>query len=67
MSKKLPTKKDNCDPEIYFKLLDLFFEKDKQNSVKHHIDSFNQLIEEVIPLILQDENDLISEQLINNN
>ena len=54
------------DPEPYFALLDLFFERNKQVLVKHHIDSFNQLIEEMIPSILQNNENVISEKATEN-
>ncbi|MEM0354213.1 MAG: hypothetical protein QXW79_01390 [Thermoplasmata archaeon] len=53
---------DNYDPEPYFALLDLFFEKDRHVLVRHHIDSFNQFIEEIIPSILQGGDNVISEK-----
>lgn len=53
------------DPEPYFALLDLFFERDKKVSVRHHIDSFDQFIEEIIPSILQGDN-IISEKTTEN-
>lgn len=54
------------DPEPFFSLLDLFFERNKQVLVKHHIDSFNQMIEEIIPSILQDSDNVISEKTSEN-
>jgi DNA-directed RNA polymerase II subunit RPB2 len=45
------------DPEPYFALLDLYFERNKQVSAKHHIDSYNQFVEEIIPNIIQRQND----------
>ena len=54
------------DPEPFFSLLDLFFERDKQVLVKHHIDSFNQFIEEIIPSILQSNDNIISEKTSEN-
>ncbi|ADO18079.2 DNA-directed RNA polymerase subunit 2 [Acanthamoeba polyphaga mimivirus] len=54
------------DQEAHFALLDLFFEKDKQVLVKHHIDSFNQFIEEIIPNILQGGDNVISEKATEN-
>lgn len=51
------------DPEPYFELLDLYFQKNKQIPVKHHIDSFNQFIEEMIPKIIQGSDNVISEKL----
>ncbi|XWV25314.1 intein-containing DNA-directed RNA polymerase subunit 2 [Tupanvirus deep ocean] len=54
------------DPEPYFSLLDLFFERNKQVLVKHHIDSFNQFIEEIIPSILQSSDNVISEKTTEN-
>ena len=52
------------DPEPYFSLLDLFFERNNQVLVKHHIDSYNQLIEEIIPSILQTNENIIFEKAI---
>lgn len=54
------------DPEPFFSLLDLFFERDKQVLIKHHIDSFNQFIEEIIPSILQSNDNIISEKTSEN-
>jgi len=54
------------DPEPFFSLLDLFFERNKQVLVKHHIDSFNQFIEEIIPSILQNNDNIISEKTTEN-
>jgi DNA-directed RNA polymerase II subunit RPB2 len=54
------------DPEPFFSLLDLFFERNKQVLVKHHIDSFNQFIEEIIPSILQNNDNVISEKTTEN-
>jgi DNA-directed RNA polymerase beta subunit len=54
------------DPEPYFALLDLFFERDQQVLVKHHIDSYNQFIEEIIPSILQGGENIISEKISEN-
>lgn len=54
------------DPEPFFSLLDLFFERNKQVLVKHHIDSFNQFIEEIIPSILQGGDNIISEKASEN-
>lgn len=53
--------KVNYNPDPYFSLLDLFFEK-KQVLIKHHIDSFNQFIDEIIPSILQGGENVISEK-----
>ncbi len=69
MSKKsvdVENMRNNYDPEPYFALLDLFFERDKQVLVKHHIDSFNQFIEEIIPSILQNGENVISEKVSEN-
>ncbi len=57
---------NNYDPKPYFSLLDLFFERNKQVLVKHHIDSYNQLIEEIIPSILQGSDNIISEKVSEN-
>lgn len=56
----------NYDPEPFFSLLDLFFERDKRVLVKHHIDSFNQFIEEIIPSVLQSSENIISEKITEN-
>lgn len=57
---------EKYDSEPYFALLDLFFEKNKQVLIKHHIDSFNQFIEEIIPNILKSGNNVISEKVSEN-
>jgi DNA-directed RNA polymerase beta subunit len=54
------------NPEPYFSLLDFYFEQNKQVLVKHHIDSFNQFIEEIIPSILQNNDNVISEKTTEN-
>ena len=54
------------DSEPYFSLLDLFFERNNQVLVKHHIDSFDQFIEEIIPSILQGGDNVISEKTTEN-
>lgn len=54
------------DPEPFFALLDLYFERNKHVLVKHHIDSFNQFIEEIIPSILQNGDNIISEKITEN-
>lgn len=51
------------DPEPFFGLLDLYFEKNSQVLVKHQIDSYNQFIEEVIPHIIQNQENVISEKI----
>lgn len=56
----------NYDPEPFFSLLDLFFERNNQVLVKHHIDSFDQFIEEIIPSILQSGENVISEKISEN-
>lgn len=53
---------DRYDPEPYFSLLDLYFENNKNVLVKHHINSFNQFIEETIPNILQGSPNVIFEK-----
>lgn len=58
--------KTNYDPEPFFAILDLFFERNKHVLVKHHIDSFNQFIEETIPSILQGGDNIISEKASEN-
>ena len=57
---------DKYDPEPYFYLLDLFFERNKQVLVAHHINSFNQFIEEIIPSILQSGDNVIHEKVSEN-
>lgn len=52
----------NYDPDPYFELLDLFFEQDIQMLVKHQIESYNQFIEEIIPDIIQNGQNIISEK-----
>ncbi|ANB50462.1 DNA-directed RNA polymerase subunit 2 [Powai lake megavirus] len=69
MSKKSKEVEDvdsKYDPEPFFGLLDLFFERSGQILVSHHIDSFNQLIEETIPSILQSGENIISEKTTEN-
>lgn len=46
----------NYDADPYFQLLDLYFESSPQILVSHHINSFNQFIEEMIPSILKGNN-----------
>lgn len=58
--------KKQYDPEPYFALLDLFFERNKQVLIKHQIDSYNQFIEEIIPSILQANDNVISEKTSEN-
>lgn len=57
--------KSDYDPEPYFSILDLFFER-KQVLVKHHVDSFNQLIDDIIPSVLQGGENIISEKASEN-
>lgn len=54
------------DPEPYFALLDMYFERNKQVLVSHQINSFNQLIEYIIPSIVQDHENIISERISEN-
>lgn len=54
------------DPEPYFGLLDLYFQKSKQVLVQHHIDSYNQFIHEIIPSILQSGENVIYEKISEN-
>jgi DNA-directed RNA polymerase II subunit RPB2 len=49
--------------EDYFGILDLFFEQDERILEKHHIDSYNQFIEEIIPSILQQNSNIIFEKI----
>lgn len=51
------------DPEPYFELLDLFFSKDKQVLIQHHIDSYHQFIREIIPSIIQSSENIIYEKV----
>jgi DNA-directed RNA polymerase beta subunit len=50
------------DPEPYFRLLDLYFGRDRHVLVAHQINSFNQFIEEIIPGILLSEDHIFFEQ-----
>lgn len=52
---------ERYDEEPYFRLLDLYFESNEQILVQHHIDSFNQFIEEIIPSIINGKNIIYSE------
>ncbi|AVL93672.1 intein-containing DNA-directed RNA polymerase subunit 2 [Megavirus vitis] len=65
-SKEVEDVDNKYDPEPFFGLLDLFFERSGQILVSHHIDSFNQLIEETIPSILQSGENIISEKTTEN-
>ena len=51
--------------DAHFELLDLYFGGDKQVLVRHHIESFNQLIDETIPSIVRGDN-IISEKASEN-
>lgn len=53
------------DPEPFYTLLDMFFDRGTQVLVRHHIDSFNQFIEEIIPSILNGDH-IISEKASEN-
>ena len=48
--------------EDRFKLIDLYFENSQNIWVKHHVDSFNQFIEEMIPNIIQKDENILMEQ-----
>ncbi len=68
MSKKKSATTDDINPDAYdpdpfFGLLDLYFERNSQVLVKHQIDSFDQFIEEIIPNILQNTENVISEKI----
>lgn len=52
----------NYDAEPYFALLDMYFDRNKQVLVQHHIDSFNQFIDEIIPSIIQGGENVIHER-----
>lgn len=54
------------DVEPYFELLDHYFERNSQMLVQHHINSFNQFIEEIIPSILTADENIISETITEN-
>lgn len=60
-NKNMPTSEEL---EPVFSLLDLYFESNKQILVKHHIDSFNQFIEEIIPNVLQSGENIITEKIM---
>lgn len=57
------TEKNNEYTDALFSLLDMYFENNKRVLVKHHIDSFNQFIEEIIPNILQNSENIICEKI----
>lgn len=57
--------KNKYDPEPYYGIMDMFFGRNKQILVKHHIDSFNQFIDEVIPSILRGDH-IIFEKISEN-
>ncbi|AGF85485.1 DNA-directed RNA polymerase subunit 2 [Moumouvirus goulette] len=65
-SKEVEDVNSNYDSEPFFGLLDLFFERNNQILVSHHIESFNQLIEETIPSILRGGDNIISEKTTEN-
>ena len=56
---------NNYDPEPYYTLMDMFFDRNNQVLVQHHINSYNQFIEEIIPSILQGDH-IISEKTSEN-
>lgn len=55
----------NYDPDPYFALLDLYFERSKI-LVQHQIDSFDQLINEIIPSIIQSSDNIVYEKVTEN-
>uniref|UniRef100_A0A6G6AAX1 DNA-directed RNA polymerase n=1 Tax=Borely moumouvirus TaxID=2712067 RepID=A0A6G6AAX1_9VIRU len=65
-SKEVEDVNSNYDSEPFFGLLDLFFERNNQILVSHHIESFNQFIEETIPSILRSGENVISEKTTEN-
>ena len=54
---------DIYDMEPHMALLDMYFGRNNQVLVAHQINSFNQLIEEIIPGILQNGENVISERV----
>ena len=52
------------DPEPFFSIMDLFFERDNQVPIRHHIDSYNQFITEIIPSILTGGENIIYEKAL---
>ncbi|AVL94664.2 DNA-directed RNA polymerase subunit 2 [Moumouvirus australiensis] len=65
-SKEVEDVNSDYDSEPFFGLLDLFFERNNQILVGHHIESFNQFIEETIPSILRSGENVISEKTTEN-
>ena len=61
------TIRSTYDPEPFFALFDMYFERSSQVLIKHHIDSYNQFIEEIIPSILKGSENIISEKISENN
>lgn len=51
------------DPEPHFSLLDMYFERDGQVMIKHHLDSYNQFVTEIIPSIISQNENIISEKI----
>jgi DNA-directed RNA polymerase II subunit RPB2 len=57
---------ENYDVEPYFALIDLFFDSDPKRLVDHHMKSFTQFIEEIIPSVVQSKDNIISEKITEN-
>jgi DNA-directed RNA polymerase II subunit RPB2 len=50
------------DPEAHFLLLDKYFEQDKHILVRHHISSYEQFIDDIIPYVLTNTENIIFEK-----
>lgn len=61
---KTKSTNESYDPEPYFEILDLFFEQDKRQPARHLIDSMDQYIDEIIPAIVQGNDNIITEKLV---
>lgn len=57
-----PSSGSNYDPEPYFTLMDLYFERDNQVLIEHQINSFNQFVDEIIPSIITSGENVIGEK-----
>src|SRR5437016_4289278 len=53
------------DPEPFYTLMDMYFDRNSQVLVSHHINSYNQFIGEIIPNILRGDH-IISDKISEN-
>lgn len=61
-SKEADTQPDSYDMEPHFAVLDLYHGQNKQVLTAHHLSSYHQFIEEIIPSILQSGPNIIFER-----